>query len=292
MSDANAARRVPDAQGEWTTVITPRAGWFGLDLAELWRYRDLVVLFVRRDFVSQYKQTVLGPAWFVIQPLLLTVVYAVIFGGVAGLSTDGLPRLPFYLCGVVVWRYFAECLTRTSNTFVANTAIFGKVWFPRLAVPVSVTISALFSFLLQFGFLLAFLGWYAWRGELPLPGPAAPLTLFLVPVMACLGVGLGLVVCSLTVRYRDLRFLVSFGVQLFMYATPIIYPLSALLERWRGIAALNPMAVVVEAFRVAWLGSGTFDWNMLAVAVGISVAVLFCGLALFGRVEKTFMDTV
>lgn len=276
----------------WTTIITPRRGWLDIGLGALWEYRDLVLLLVRRDFVSRYKQTILGPVWFVLQPLLMTVVFTVVFGRMAGLSTDGVPGPLFYFAGVVCWRYFAACLTKTSDTFVANAAIFGKVYFPRLAVPVSVVLSNLFTFALQFAFFLVLHAFYA-SGEVSArPGAAVAVVPLLVAIMAALGLGGGILVSSLTTRYRDLRFLIGFGVQLLMYLTPIIYPLSSVPEDYRLLVLANPMTEVVEAFRYVFLGQGAFTWARLAYSAGASALVLVCGLALFSRVEKTFMDTV
>ena len=279
-------------QAETVTVIRPRSGWFDVNIAELWRYRDLIGMFVWRDFVAVYKQTILGPLWFLLQPLLTTVVFTVIFGNVAKLPTDGLPPFLFYLSGVVPWRYFADCLNNTSNTIVSNAQIFGKVYFPRLAVPVSVVISNLISFGVQFLLFLGFFLYY-WLAT-PLIRPQA--TLLLLPVlilqMAALGLGAGIIVSSMTTRYRDLAHLVGFGVQLWMYATPIVYPSSALNDNWRFIFLLNPMAPVIEGFRSSFLGTGAFDLASWGISLCITASVLLTGLLLFNRVEKTSMDTV
>ena len=277
----------------WDLVVRPRARWFDLHLAELWHYRDLIRLFVRRDFVSQYTQTILGPLWFVIQPLLTTVVFTVVFGHIAGLSTDSLPRPLFYFSGQVVWGYFAGVLTATATTFVGNVHLFGKVYFPRLAVPVSIVISQLFQFALRFLFLAALLVFFR------LKGADAGITgwLLLLPVliliMAALALGLGILFSALTTKYRDLRFLLTFGVQLLMYATPVIFPMSSLAgSRYRLLILANPMTPIVEAFRRSCLGTGVFSGWSLAYSALFAVVVLALGIVLFTRVERTFMDTV
>jgi lipopolysaccharide transport system permease protein len=273
-------------------VIRPKTGWFDLHLSDLWRYRDLVMLFVRRDFVSQYKQTILGPLWFIIQPLLITLTFTVIFGNIAQLSTDGLPKVLFYLSGVTAWSYFADCLTKTSETFNANAAIFGKVYFPRLAVPVSIVISNLIRFGIQLGLFLGFYAYFLARGTAIHATQALWLLPLLILLMAALGLGAGIIVSSMTTRYRDLRFLVQFGVQLLMYSTPVIIPLSKLPEKYRWIMLSNPMTPVIETFRYAFLGTGEFSWSDLGLSTAIAAAILAAGVLLFNHVEKTFMDTV
>lgn len=278
--------------GKWTTVIRPGSRCFDLDLAGVWAYRDLILLFVRRDFVAKYKQTVLGPLWFLIQPLLTTLIFTVIFGNVAAMSTDGLPHTLFYLSGVVLWGYFSTCLTATSETFIANTHIFGKVYFPRLCVPVSQVASGLFTLGLQLGIFAVFLGWHMAKGQTPAPGPHALLLPVLVLLMAMLGLGGGIIVSSLTTRYRDLRFLVAFGVQLLMYGSTVIYPLSTVPERYRVFVLLNPMTPIIEAFRYGFLGQGAFIWQNLGISAAWAVGLLSVGVVLFSKVEKNFMDTV
>lgn len=277
---------------EHVTVIEPHGSLLDLKLRELWAYRDLVMLFVRRDFVAQYKQTVLGPAWHIIQPLFTTVIFTIVFGKIAQISTDGLPPFLFYMGGTVIWTYFANVLTDTSNTFVRNAAIFGKVYFPRLAVPVSNLISKLIAFAIQFVFFLGFIAWFALTGSDVSPNVWVLLTPVLLVMMAALALGLGVIVSSMTTRYRDLAVLVSFGVQLLMYASPIIYPLSTLPEKWQSWMALNPIAPIVEAFRYAYLGAGTVDLAMLGYSALVIGAILLAGIMLFNRVERTFMDTV
>lgn len=277
---------------QWTTIIQPRGKWFDLRLKELWRYRDLILLFVRRDFVAQYKQTILGPAWHIIQPLLTSVVFTVIFGRIAKLSTDGLPPFLFYMSGTVAWTYFANVITKSSDTFIANAAIFGKVYFPRLSMPVSVVISNIIAFGIQFLFFVGLLVYFYFAGIKVNPNLWVLLTPLLLVIMGCLGVGLGIIVSAMTTRYRDLRFLVQFGVQLFMYATPVIYPLSSIPERFKWIVLVNPMAPVIETFRYAFLGAGTVDSMHLIYSLATSVVLLTIGIAIFNRVERTFEDTI
>jgi lipopolysaccharide transport system permease protein len=278
---------------DWSLVIEPQRGLLDLRLGELWRYRDLVLLFVRRDFVAVYKQTVLGPLWYLIQPLLTALTFTFIFGNIAGLPTDDLPGFLFYMSGTVVWGYFAECLNKTSNTFVQNANLFGKVYFPRLAVPVSILISNLITFAIQFALFLAFALYFTLRGA-----PVRPqwgwiaLSPLLVLIMAGLGLGFGVIISSLTTKYRDLRFLVTFGVQLLMYATPVIYPVSSIPERFRWLILANPMTPVVEAFRYAFLGAGTVSAGGMLYSFAFMLAVVALGSVVFNRVEQTFMDTV
>lgn len=276
----------------WDLVIGPPKGWFDLHLRDLWRYRDLVGLFVRRDFVAVYKQTILGPLWHLIQPLLTTLMFTVVFGRIAGLPTDGVPQFAFYMAGTTVWSYFANCLTRTSNTFAANAGIFGKVYFPRMVVPASTVMSQLIAFAIQFGFFLCFYAYFGLQGAALRPNWAIGLLPLLLLMMAGLGLGFGIVISSLTTKYRDLQVLVGFGVQLWMYATPVIYPLSTMPDRFRWLLVANPMTAVVETFRYGFFGVGTFSWAHLGYSAGFTVVLLLAGLAVFNRVERTFMDTV
>ncbi|MBN2547628.1 MAG: ABC transporter permease [Anaerolineales bacterium] len=273
-------------------VIRPQRSWFDLRLGELWQYRDLVRLFVWRDFVSVYKQTILGPLWYLIQPLLTTLIFTVVFGRIANLPTDGLPQFLFYMSGTVIWSYFSECLNKTSVTFISNANLFGKVYFPRLAVPVSILISNLVAFAIQYLLFLAFLAYFWLSGSAVQPNLWVLLTPVLLLMMAGLGLGFGIIVSSLTTRYRDLRFLVSFGVQLWMYATPVIYPVSSIPEQFRLIILANPLTPIVEAFRYAYLGGGTVNIYHLLYSFGFMVVVMLVGTLIFNRVEQTFMDTV
>jgi len=277
----------------WDMTIEPQRSLLDLRLGELWRYRDLVMLFVRRDFVSVYKQTILGPLWYLIQPLLTTITFTVIFGNIASLPTDGLPQFLFYMSGTVVWGYFAACLTKTSETFVQNANLFGKVYFPRMAVPVSILFSNLITFLIQFVMFLVFVVIFVLRGtDIQVNWLWIALSPLLMLMMAGLGLGLGILISSLTTKYRDLRFLVQFGVQLLMYATPVIYPVSSIPARFQWIILANPMTPIVEAFRYAFLGAGTVNVNHLLYSFGFMLVVVFLGTVIFNRVEQTFMDTV
>ncbi len=284
---------IPAQEENWSMIIEAQRSLLDLRLGELWRYRDLVMLFVRRDFVSVYKQTILGPLWYLIQPLLTTLTFTVIFGNIASLPTDGLPQFLFYMSGTVVWAYFASCLTKTSETFVQNANLFGKVYFPRLAVPVSILFSNLVTFLIQFGMFLVFVLFFVLRGTSIQPNWLwIALSPILMLMMAGLGLGFGIIISSLTTKYRDLRFLVQFGVQLLMYATPVIYPASSIPERFQWIIQANPMTPVIEAFRFAYLGAGTVNLNHLLYSFGFMVVVVIIGSIIFNRVEQTFMDTV
>lgn len=287
-SDADRAR----APVAWDLVLQPRLDWFELRLSELWRYRDLIRLFVRRDFLAQYKQTFLGPLWHLLQPLLTSLLYAVIFGHMARLPTDGASPVLFYLAGVTCWTYFADSLSRTSGTFIQNAAIFGKVYFPRLAVPISVVLSNLVKFGIQLALLVAFIGVYAVRGTVVLPRESVLLLPILVLIMAALGLGLGLIVSALTTHYRDLQVLVAFGIQLLMFATPVIYPVSLFPARFRWVILVNPMASIVEAFRAALIGAGAISFPGLTYSALVSAALMTIGVMLFHRVERTVMDTV
>jgi lipopolysaccharide transport system permease protein len=277
----------------WDLVIRPKTGWFDLQLADLWRYRDLTMLFVWRDFVAQYKQTILGPLWHIIQPLFTTVIFTVVFGNIARLPTDHLPPMLFYMAGVTAWSYFAECLNRTSATFTQNAAIFGKVYFPRLTVPLSMVISGLIKFGIQFGLFLAFLLFYWLKGSPIHPTIYILLTPVLLLLMAALGLGGGIIVSALTTRYRDLQYLITFGVQLLMYATPVVYPMSMMQGgHFRWLIFVNPLSPVIETFRYAFLGAGIFNPLYLLYSALTTLLILATGLVLFHHVERTFMDTV
>ena len=276
----------------WTTIITPHRGWLDWRLGQLWRYRDLITLFVWRDFVSVSKQTILGPLWHVIQPLLTTITFTLIFGKIAKLPTNGVPPFLFYLAGTVSWSYFANNINKTSSTFVSNASLLGKVYFHRLAIPVSVAISNLVSFAIQLGIFLFFLAVYYLKGaDIHFTG-----WIFLTPVfllmLAGYGLGGGIIVSALTTRYRDLTQLVTFSVQLLMYATPVILPLSAMPEKYRWVLQANPLTPVVEGFRLGFLGAGDVTLTQLGASFGLMLVVLAVGMMLFTHVEKTFMDTV
>jgi lipopolysaccharide transport system permease protein len=277
---------------KWDMVIGPQRNLFDLRLGELWHARDLILLFVRRDFVAGYKQTILGPLWYLIQPLLTTIVFTIIFGNIAKLPTDGLPPFLFYMSGTVIFSYFASILSKTSDTFVNNANMFGKVYFPRLVVPVSILVSDLIAFAIQFGFFLVFLIYFAVRGTPVHLSWWLLLTPVLLLMMAGLGLGFGIIVSSLTTKYRDLRFLVKFGVQLLQYLTPVIYPLSSMPSKYQALIRLNPLTSVVEAFRYAYLGSGSVNLVQLGYSFIVMVIAIAIGAVIFNRVEATFMDTV
>jgi lipopolysaccharide transport system permease protein len=283
-----------DSDASWDLVIQSKSGWLELHLADLWRYRDLLWMFVRRDFVAVYKQTILGPLWFFIQPLLTTLTFTIIFSGVAKISTDGLPPLLFYLAGTTPWNYFATCLTKTSTTFKDNANLFGKVYFPRLITPLSIVVSTLIQFVIQFATLIIALVWYLCQGSSVHPDWAGILvgTPALILMLGGLGLGFGIIISSLTTKYRDLAFLVTFGIQLAMYATPVVYPLSTVPEKYRFWLEINPMTGVVEAFRTLYLGAGSFSWPLLSYSAAFTVVMLLLGVIIFNRVEKTFMDSV
>jgi lipopolysaccharide transport system permease protein len=279
-------------QEKWDLVIRPQRNPFSLRLDELWLYRDLVMLFVRRDFVSTYKQTILGPLWYLIQPLLTTITMTFIFGNIAKLPTDGLPQFLFYMSGTVVWTYFSDCFTKTSNTFITNAPLFGKVYFPRMAVPVSILISSMVSFAIQFGFFLVFLAYFILRGSQVRPNVWILFTPVLLLMMAGLGLGFGVIISSLTTKYRDLRFLVQFGVQLLMYVTPVIYPASSIPARYQMFIQANPMTSIVETFRYAFLGAGAIHPGGILYSIGFMIVVVLVGSVIFNKVEANFMDTV
>jgi lipopolysaccharide transport system permease protein len=285
-------QEIIDKIDNWNLIIKPKRHILDIDFKDIWRYRDLIMLFVRRDFVAKYKQTVLGPLWFLIQPILTTIMFTVVFGNIAKISTDGLPKMLFYLSGIVGWTYFSACLTSTSNTFVANANIFGKVYFPRLTLPISIVISNLVQFFIQLLLLSGFMVYYAIAGANFHPNLYMLLIPFLIVLMASLGLGFGIIISSLTTKYRDLTNLVSFGVQLWMYATPIIYPLSSIPEKYKIFVIGNPLSPIIETFRFALLGSGTFSWMHLLYSLVCTIFVLALGIVLFNKVEQSFMDTV
>jgi lipopolysaccharide transport system permease protein len=279
-------------QQDWTLEITPKRGLLSIPIREIWAYRDLLLLLVRRDFVALYKQTILGPLWFLIQPLLTTIVFTVVFGNIAQLSTDGLPQILFYLSGITCWNYFSETLTKTSETFTANANIFGKVYFPRMIMPLSIVASNLLKLGIQLVLFVAFIVWYRFSGT-PIEFNATILLFpVLVAMMAGLGLGIGMIVASLTTKYRDLRFLFTFAVQLLMYATPVIYPTSSLPDKYKLWIMLNPITPIIETFRHAFLGQGEYNTLHLVYGMTCTVLVVVIGTVIFNRVEKTFMDSV
>lgn len=279
-------------ESKFSTVIRPKNGWFDLHLKELFQYRDLVFLFVKRNFTAYYKQTILGPAWAVIQPFLTTIIFTVVFGNIAGLAPAGVPSFLFYLAGTVIWQYFSGCLTATATTFTSNAAILGKVYFPRLVMPISTVLSQLISFVIQMSFFLIF-----WIYYLIVPSgvePNAYILLFplLIVQLALLSLGFGIIISACTTKYRDLAMLVGFGVQLWMYATPVAYDISIIPDRLMGLYMCNPVTPVVMTMRYAFLGIGNFDLKYYLIGWIVTIVVLVIGVVLFSRVEKTFMDTV
>lgn len=279
----------------WTTVIKPREKLLSINLRELWDYRDLCNLFVKRNITTQYKQTVLGPLWYIIQPMITVVMYMVVFGGIAKIPTDGLPQPLFYLSGICLWQYFSDCLNKTSSTFTANAGIFGKVYFPRLIVPISTVVSNLLRFGIQFAlFMVVYAIYQIWI----IPGQIhtnwyALLLPVLVLMLAGLALGFGILFSSMTTKYRDMSLLLSYFVSLWMYATPVIYPLSTITnEKLRMLMSLNPLTGIVEAFKYGFLGEGQFSWGMLGYSAAFMMVLLALGIVIFNRVQKTFMDTV
>lgn len=276
---------------QWTTIIKPKNKLLDLKLGELWQYRDLIVMFVKRDFKTMYKQTILGPLWIIINPILTTLMQVFIFGNLANLSTDGMPHIVFYMAGNTIWLYFSGCLNNTANTFVRNANVFGKVYFPRLVTPISIVISGLISFAVQFGIFLIFVVWFWMKGII-----APNMTVILLPVyilmLAMLSMGCGVIISALTTKYRDLSILVTFGIQLWMYGSAIIFPISSIPEKWGTLLMLNPIVPIVEAFRYAFTGKGVFSVQYLGIGMIITLILLLIGCVMFNKVERTFMDTV
>lgn len=276
---------------KFETTITARNGWFDINFRELWKYRDLILLFVRRNFVALYKQTILGPAWAIIQPLLTTVVFTVVFGNLAGLSAKGVPAFLFFMSGTVAWGYFAGCLTQTANTFIGNSGILGKVYFPRLVMPISTVLTNIIPFLIQGMMFLAFFCYYWCKGAVS-PNLYVCLIPLLILHMALLGLGCGVIISALTIKYRDLAMLVSFGIQLWMYGTPVAYDMNIVPAKYMGYYMLNPMTPIINFFRYAFLGLGEVNWTYYGLSVGVTLFIFALGVILFSRVEKSFMDTI
>lgn len=274
------------------TVITSKRKLLNFNIKELWQYRDLVMLFVKRDLKNSYKQTVLGPLWIIINPFLSTFVFTVIFGMIANISTDGMPQFLFYMSGNVLWFFFSSCLNRSSSTFLSNARLFGKVYFPRLVMPLSGIIYNSITFVVQFAMFLILILIYMFTGANVHPNFLVCLLPLLMIQTSLLGTGFGLIISSLTTKYRDLNILVSFGITLWMYLTPIVYPTSQVPENLRWLILLNPVAPIVETFRFAFLGSGTFEWLYLLISMVVTVLVLLFGIMVFNQVEKDFIDTV
>jgi len=277
----------------WTLIIRPQQKLWSVDFKEIWRYRDLIALFVKRNIVIQYKQTILGPLWYIIQPVLTVIMNMVVFGGIAGMSTDGVPQILFYLAGNVCWFYFSDCLNQTSKTFTDNQAIFGKVYFPRMVVPISTVLSNLLRFGIQIGLFVVLYLYYFYAGTSVSPNSYLLLFPVFIILLAGLGLGFGILVSSMTTKYRDLTILFTFIVQLWMYATPIVYPLSMVPEgKLRMLILANPMTPVIEAFKYATLGHGYFSWTALGYSFAFMTVLLVVGIVVFNKVQRSFMDTV
>lgn len=277
---------------DWTLIIKPRKRWFDINLKALWRYRDLYRMYVRRDIVTEYKQTILGPLWYLIQPLLTTIMYMFVFGGLAGISTEGAPQPLFYMSGIMLWNYFNSAFSVSSNVFTANASVFGKVWFPRLVVPLAGITSNLLKMLIQLVlFVIMYVGYLIAGTELHVTWSIL-LFPYLVLLLAFHAMSMGLIISSLTTKYHDLKYLVSFGMQLFMYATPIIYPLSLAPGKYRFLLELNPLTPIFEAFKYSCLGCGSLSWGGLLYSTLFMLIMLFLSVIVFSRVERNFMDTV
>lgn len=276
----------------WTEEISAETSLFSINLKEVWRYKDLLFMFVKRDFVTFYKQTILGPVWFFLQPVLTTITFVVIFGKIAGISTDGVPQIAFYLSGITIWNYFSEVLTNTSNVFVSNASIFGKVYFPRLIMPLSIVVSGLMKFSIQFLLFISVVLYYSVFNLKIHPNLWILATPVLILLMAALALGMGMIFSSLTSKYKDLTFLLTFGIQLVMYATPVIYPTSLLSPKLKHFMNFNPLTGIFECFRFGYLGAGNFNPVMLIYSAVIIAFFLLLGTLIFNKVEKSFMDTV
>ena len=286
-------QKVNKQEEHWDLIIKPKNKWYQLDLAAIWRYRDLLLLLVRRDFVAVYKQTILGPLWFFIQPVITAITFTFIFGSVAKISTDGNPAILFYMAGITLWTYFSDCLTKTSNTFIANAGVFGKVYFPRLIIPLSVLVSNLIKLGIQFLIFVCIWLYYLIFANKVMPHWQLMWMLpVLIFMMAGLGFGLGILISSLTTKYRDLTFLVGFGVQLLMYASSVVIPVSSMTGKVKYLMLLNPLTSIIEAFKYIFLGSGFFDIFWLMYGFGFMIILIAVSTIIFNKVEKSFMDTV
>ena len=279
-------------QTHWDLTIKPHSKWYHLRIKEIFKYKDLLFLFVKRDFVSIYKQTILGPLWFFLQPIITAITFTVIFGNLAKISTDGLPQILFYMCGITLWNYFADTLTKTADTFSSNANIFGKVYFPRMIVPLSVVVSNLIKLAIQFLLFLGIWIYYLLQSDLIHPNKMLALIPFLIILIGFMALSFGVIISSLTTKYRDLKFLVTFGIQIMMYASPIVYPLSIVPEKYKWIIIANPVTSIIETFKYAFLGVGEFSWLYLGYSTLFTIILFMIGLVIFHRVEKSFMDTV
>src|ERR1700761_4026168 len=280
---------------DWDIEITPKNSLFDLRLKDTWHYRDLLLLLVRRDFVSFYKQTILGPVWFFVQPIITILIYNLIFSNLAGIKTDGIPAPLFYLAGTIIWNYFADCLTKTSTVFKDNAAMLGKVYFPRLIMPLSIVLSNLVRFAVQFSLFLVFMAIYWGKGAVIVPNATILLFPLLIVIIAALGLGLGMIISAVTTKYRDLAFVVTFGVPLLMYTTTVVYPLSTAIAKYPSYSWMikyNPITPIIETLRYGFLGQGSFSWGLLGYSTSVTAVILLVGIIIFNKVERTFVDTV
>jgi len=276
----------------WTEEIKSETHLFSINFREIWHYRDLLIMLVKRDFITFYKQTILGPLWFIIQPLLTTIIFIILFGNIAKISTDGAPQLAFYLAGITIWNYFSDSLTKTTSVFTSNASIFGKVYFPRLIMPLSIVTSSLLKFAVQFALFILVVLYYTFVKNSIHPNLWVLFTPILILLMALFALGVGMIFSSLTTKYKDLSFLITFGIQLFMYITPVVYPSSVLPEKFKFLGKINPLSSIFECFRYAYLGNGIFTGFDLLMSASIILVLFFAGIVIFNKVEKSFMDTV
>jgi lipopolysaccharide transport system permease protein len=282
-----------DNDEKWDLIIESNNKLFDLQLKNVWNYRDLLWLLVRRDFVAFYKQTILGPLWFFIQPIFTTITFTIVFGNFAGISSDGQPRMVFYMAGLTLWNYFSECFTKASTVFTTNANIFGKVYFPRLIMPLTIVVSNLIKFAIQFLLFLMFYGYFLLNGNKSIePNTFILLTPLLILLMAGISLGAGMIFSALTTKYKDLTFLLTFGIQLLMYATPVIYPLASIPDQYKTYVLLNPLTAIIETFRYGYLGTGTFSWSALGYSSVSMILLILTGITIFNKVERSFMDTV
>lgn len=286
---------MPEPNKSWNLVIKPKGNLFSLNLKEIWQYRDLLEMYIKRDIITVYKQTILGPVWFFIQPIFTTIVFMFVFGGLAGIPTDGIPPALFYLSGIILWNYFSETLNKNADTFIANQLIFGKIYFPRLIAPLAVTITGLFKMLIQFLVFIIVYIYYANDGSTVSINQYALLLPVLIFILAGLSLGFGIIISSMTTKYRDLKFLISFAIQLLMYASPVIYPLSVMegnYKKYMWLIQANPVTAVMETFKFGFLGQGIFSWFALCYSLIFSIIILLIGIMVFNRVERNFMDVI
>jgi len=280
------------SEQQWTEEIKSHDSLFSINIKEVWSYRDLLMMLVKKEYITFYKQTILGPIWFFVQPILTTLIYVLLFGQIAKLSTDGSPQIAFYLSGITLWNYFSECFTKTSSVFKDNAAVMGKVYFPRLIMPLSIVVSGLMKFAIQFGLFISVILYFTLVKESINPNAWVLITPLLLLLMASFSLGMGMIFSALTTKYKDLVFLLTFGIQLLMYATPVVYSIASIPEKYKWILIANPLTGIFECFRYGFLGSGSFDPSSLIMSAGIITIILIIGVVIFNKVEKSFMDTV